>query len=42
MRQETIILKFDFEKAFDKVEHQLMIQIMQQKGLVQDGLLGLI
>jgi hypothetical protein len=23
----------DFEKAFDKVEHQLMIQIMQHKGL---------
>jgi hypothetical protein len=27
-----VILKFDFEKAFDKVEHQLMLQIMEKKG----------
>ena len=31
-RNEIIILKLDFEKAFHKVEHELMIQIMQSKG----------
>lgn len=25
-------MKLDFDKAFDKVEHELMIQIMQNKG----------
>jgi hypothetical protein len=31
-RKEIIILKLNFEKAFDKVEHELMLQIMQSKG----------
>jgi len=31
-RKETIIIKLDFEKAFDKVEHQAMRSIMQHKG----------
>jgi len=33
-RSEIIILKLDFEKAFDKVEYELKIQIMQNKGFL--------
>jgi hypothetical protein len=27
-----VILKLDFEKAFDKIEHEVIIQVMAQKG----------
>jgi hypothetical protein len=31
-RSELIILNLDFEKAFDKVEHEFMLKIMEFKG----------
>jgi hypothetical protein len=27
-----VIVKLDFKKAFDKVEHELITQVMQHKG----------
>jgi hypothetical protein len=31
-KQQIVILKLDFEKAFDKVEHGFMLQIIEHKG----------
>lgn len=31
-KRELVILKLDFEKAFDKIEHQAIFQILKHKG----------
>jgi hypothetical protein len=31
-KKEIVIIKLDFEKAFDKIEHQPMLKLMEVKG----------
>jgi hypothetical protein len=32
-RIELVILKLDFEKAFDKIEHEVILDVMRRKRL---------
>jgi hypothetical protein len=34
-KKELMILKLDFEKAFDKVEHEVILQVLSHKGFPQ-------
>jgi retron-type reverse transcriptase len=31
-KKQLVILKLDFEKAFDKVEHEVILKVLQHKG----------
>jgi retron-type reverse transcriptase len=37
-KKEMIVLKLDFEKTFDKIEHEVILQVMRHKGFSQKWL----
>jgi len=40
-KREIMILKLDFEKAFDRIEHGAMLEIKKRMGFGKNGCHGL-
>jgi hypothetical protein len=39
-KKEMVILKLNFEKAFDRIEHKVIAKVMQHKCLARNGICG--
>lgn len=37
-RESGLVLKLDYEKAFDEVNLDFLIELLQKRGLARDGL----
>jgi hypothetical protein len=40
-KKEMVVLKQEFEKAFDKIKHEVTMDILKHKGFAQRGVVGI-